>query len=198
MPEEPATSPQFYSTAEDSEFFDAGPITFGVEYRLFFAKGSDEPSTDTLVDAGISVYVFDRGADPSQERLRFDCLQVHPHYHYIDRARNRDGLILYDTAANGDPWQWTLECLKTRLPAMLARAGAGRLAQDFDQHAVDGVIPKIAGVAQQLQERTLISWKGQVHWTGAETREDFVQHGLAILAHRASGDEPPADRHTRA
>ena len=183
----PTISPTYYSSAEDSEFFTAGPITIGVEYRLFFTRASEEQPEDTLVDAGISVYVFDKGADPSKERLRFDSLQMVPHYHYIDRAGGTDGLILFDTASNGDPFQWTLECLRTRLPAMLTRAGADHLASDFDQSAVDLVLPKIAGAAERLRERALRNWQGRVHWTGAESKVQYVQHGLEILSGRASG-----------
>ncbi len=182
----PTTSRTHYSTAEDSEFFTAGPITIGVEYRLFFARASGEQTEDALVDAGISVYVFDTGADPSDERLRFDCLQVIPHYHYIDRAGGTDGLIFYDTASNGDPFQWTLDCLRARLPAMLTRAGAGHLARDIDQPAVDLVLPKIAGAAERLRERSIRDWQGRVHWIGAESRQDYVQHGLEVISGRAS------------
>lgn len=175
---------QFYSKAAESEFFDAGPVTIGVEYRLFFVRASAAHPADTLVDAGISVYVFDKGADPSHERLRFDCLLVHPHYHYIDRVKGTDGQLLFDTVANGDPFQWTLERLRTRLPAMLAKAGAVKLARAVDARAVEAVLPRIAGMAERLREQALASWHGPVHWIGAQTQQKFLAQGFALLLRR--------------
>jgi hypothetical protein len=56
-----------------------------------------------------------------------------------------------DTTADGDPFQWTLERLRTRLPAMLIRAGAADLALTLDQRDIDAAMPKIIGWAETLQ-----------------------------------------------
>ena len=56
-----------------------------------------------------------------------------------------------DTAAEGDPVQWTLARLRTRLPAMLIQANEPALAREFDQRDIDAALPKIAGWAEALQ-----------------------------------------------
>jgi hypothetical protein len=56
-----------------------------------------------------------------------------------------------DATADGDPFQWTLERLRTRLPAMLIRAGASDLARILDQRDIDAAMPKIAGWGESLQ-----------------------------------------------
>jgi hypothetical protein len=50
-----------------------------------------------------------------------------PHYHYA--WSTDDQYVALDTTAEGDPLHWTLDRLRTRLPAMLIRAGAGELAR---------------------------------------------------------------------
>jgi hypothetical protein len=56
-----------------------------------------------------------------------------------------------DTAAEGEPLQWTLARLQTRLPAMLLRAGEPDLARALDQRDIDTALQKIAAWADALQ-----------------------------------------------
>jgi hypothetical protein len=84
-----------------------------------------------------------------EEVLRFDCFERAPHYHYA--WSTNDQYVPLDATADGDPFQWTLERLRIRLPAMLIRAGAPELARTFDQREIDAAIPKITGWAQTLQ-----------------------------------------------
>jgi hypothetical protein len=41
--------------------------------------------------------------------------------------------------------------LRTRLPAMLIRAGAGKLARTLDERDIDAALPTIRGWAENLQ-----------------------------------------------
>ena len=76
---------------------------------------------------------------------------------YKCQLRNRspighnDHYVSLDTAAEGDPLQWTLTRLRTRLPAMLIQADEPDLARAFDQRDIDAALPKIAGWAEALQ-----------------------------------------------
>ena len=60
-------------------------------------------------------------------------------------------MIHSDPIADGDPLAWTLERLRTRLPQMLARAGADELAARVDARAVEAVLPRVAEAAYRAR-----------------------------------------------
>ena len=119
-----------------------------------------------LFDQGICIHVFEGEALPEQERLRFDCLQISPHYHYD--MQGKDDHVYIDKAAEGDPLRWALERIRTRLTAMLVRSGAVELARKLDQKEVDSAWPKLAGWADALKERACTNWRGTVNLIGAK------------------------------
>ena len=63
-----------------------------------------------------------------------------------------------DTAAEGEPLQWTLARLRTRLAAMLIRAGAADVARALDQRDIEAALPQIAGWADALQAQARQQW----------------------------------------
>ena len=81
-------------------------------------------------DGGLSVHVCD--ARSRRELLRFDCFAASPHYHYIPVGGGNHA-IAFDADANGEMVSWVAVCLRSRLPAMLTRAGAADLAGDLDR-----------------------------------------------------------------
>jgi hypothetical protein len=129
--------PRNYADPTQTTYITAGVLRFGIEYRRF------------QNDRGICIHVF-RGPDDQQDEvLRFDCFERQPHYHYAWSKNDR--YMPLDTAAEGDPLQWTLARLRTRLPAMLIRADEPDLARALDQRDIDAVLPKIAAWAEALQ-----------------------------------------------
>ena len=78
--------------SENMELFDMGAISVGVEFRVLnnavlgslglseIAASNEYP---TLNDNGVSLHVFVRTAEGNFERLRFDCFQKDPHYHFV-------------------------------------------------------------------------------------------------------------------
>jgi len=142
---------------EHTEYFDAGVVSFGVEYRLLndaiaaaseieTAAGSDGSSAG-LDDRGVSLHVFAEVAGKRQEVLRFDCFQEDPHYHYVCWEARSNEMLHVDPVADGDPLAWALERIRTRLPQMLERAGAGEAAGRVDPRRVDAVLPRVAEAA---------------------------------------------------
>jgi hypothetical protein len=158
---------------------EAGPVTFGLIFREFteasLAPHEGRPGvaellerirTEGFSDGGVSVYVYGPGG---HDHLRFDCFRAEPHYHYqhpvsddvqlhhqriAGRAESvvRDGRwyqVPFDTAANGDMFDWTLNCLRTRLPEMLAEAGASELAADLDPAAVHKALDELEDLARR-------------------------------------------------
>ena len=158
---------QFFTNPENTEYIEAGPIVFGVEYRFLWERDADGEFTDIVKDLGISVHVFEGGTDQELERLRFDCFLICPHYHYMNWSGGSEEHVWLDTAVTGDPCQWTLDCLRTRLPGMLPKSGAAELARKLDQRDIEGALPKIVACAEALKERVLTNWEGSVRLIGA-------------------------------
>jgi hypothetical protein len=140
---------------EHTTYVDAGRLRIGVEYRVLTDAIIEETVRNTegliLVDdrpvglhaEGTSLHICDR-ADGS-EILRFDVFPDEPHYHYLSDGENR--IVVFDDASCGDMWPWTLECLRSRLPEMLCRAGAEGLAEEIDVADMVAAIPQIEAIA---------------------------------------------------
>lgn len=146
---------------QHTTYFEAGAITIGVEYRVLtdeivnrvmqaqhkqasFAKGFD--------DRGVSLHVFARQHDGErQERLRFDCFDDDPHYHYVDWQAQTNDIVHMDPVADGDPLAWALERIHTRLPQMLERSGVGNLAGRVDPKALEAVLPRVSEAAYRAR-----------------------------------------------
>jgi hypothetical protein len=99
-----------------------GGVKFTVEYRHFGG------------DRGPAVRVYGNVEGKDVQLLRFDCFERDPHYHYDpdgkDLRWNLDALTM------GDPTEFSLAQIKTRLKDMIAKAGYATVAARVDQCAV--------------------------------------------------------------
>jgi hypothetical protein len=68
------------------------------------------------------------------ELLRFDCFDNHPHHHH--GPENKKIHIMPDHTVTGNPIRWTITQLRTKPPAMLARAGYEELVIHIDPSLV--------------------------------------------------------------
>jgi hypothetical protein len=150
-------------------WFEAGAVRIGVEYRLLneaiaaateavSAHGDSLPpdaeaqNLAALDDRGVSLHVFSAGdGEPAQELLRFDCFEEDPHYHYISWRAMTNEMLHLDPIADGDPLAWALERIRTRLPQMLARAGAADLAARIDPAEIERALPRVAEAAYRAR-----------------------------------------------
>lgn len=129
---------------EVTTMIDAGPLRFGVELRTL-----PEDLTQEAAFQGPSVHVY--GADDGNEYLRFDIFDGLPHYHYIDPFADlpdgKDGVVQtivpFDFAASGPMWPWVIECLRSRLGAMLHENEMHELADRVDNDEIAKVLPRI-------------------------------------------------------
>ncbi|WP_156036317.1 hypothetical protein [Blastococcus sp. URHD0036] len=145
----------------------AGPVTFGLEMRElnpaiiqgFYADRPDAGAVRDLVDeggepddGGASVHVF--GTDDGLEYLRFDCFDKGPHYHYVHPHEPFQVVHEMDPVAFGDPFAWTVERLRGRLPEMLAESGGRHLGEAVDAAAVGRALDRLvelrAGLGQEV------------------------------------------------
>lgn len=144
-----------------SEKFEAGPVTIWVEYRLLDdaiaaahqANVGFDGKIDQISDCGVSLHVFGE-PQPGAERieyLRFDCFDEDPHYHYVSYAKSTNEMVHIEPAAMGDPLEWAMDKIRTRLPQMLTRAGGEDLASRVDPAAVEQVLPKVAEAAYRAR-----------------------------------------------
>lgn len=150
-----------------TEYFQAGDIRIGVEYRVLTdelvaeiraglegAQGSESGQLEDLDDSGVSLHVFGTSGDSEYEFLRFDCFREDPHYHYVDWSNKSNEVLHLDPVVEGDPLTWALERIRTRLPQMLSRAGADEVAARVDPHAIEAVLPRITEAAFRARYRT--------------------------------------------
>lgn len=155
--------------AAHTEFFEAGNVRIGVEYRvltdavaavarlnLMGASGSETGKLEELDDCGVSLHVYgltpsDNGGGEWLEHLRFDCFQEEPHYHYVGWARRSNEVLHIDPVADGDPLAWALERVASRLPQMFERAGVPQVAAMVDQRAIEAILPRVTEAAYRAR-----------------------------------------------
>ena len=97
-----------------SVVFNGGAVDITLEYR------------ELMPDQGLCVQVFGQAEGQDTEILRFDCFDQMPHYHY--GPANHNIRLNMDKTTVGNPFGWTLDNLRTKLPAMIQRAGYADLA----------------------------------------------------------------------
>lgn len=136
------------------ERFSAGAITIGVEYRVFTEEvvavsgvGKGPIPVQGANDKGVSIHVYVKAADGDRERLRFDCFEDDPHYHYICWSAPWHDVVFFDHVAHGDPMAWALAAIRTRLTQMLERAAMTNAAQYVDQARLEAVLPRVSECA---------------------------------------------------
>jgi hypothetical protein len=135
----------------------AGALTFGLEMRElnpaivkdFYTGRPDGAAVRDLVketgpleDSGPSIHVF--GTDDGLEYLRFDCFVSGPHYHYVHPHEEYQIVNEIDPVALGDPFEWAVGRLRSRLAEMLRESGGVHLAESLDPATVDIALERLA------------------------------------------------------
>jgi len=142
-----------------TRWFDAGPISIGVEAR---ALGS---SAEDMV-RGPSIHVC--SADHKEEYIRFDVFGKVLHYHYILNEPEHNILWGYDPDTNGPMIPWAIAALRDRLPTLLRRAQANTLATEVEEcgwnSAVLDDVAKAASEALKPREGELALAKEGIDW----------------------------------
>jgi hypothetical protein len=138
----------------------AGPVTFVVESRDVGAdlalqgreSASGADSLPLLGDAGASLHVME--AATGVERLRFDCFDNEPHYHYVKHESARNHVVRIDEIAEGDPVGWTIGRVRDRLPEMLEYAGAAETAAAVRANAseVSAAVDRLADLLDRARD----------------------------------------------
>lgn len=106
-----------------SVVFNGGAVDITLEYR------------ELMPDQGLCVQVFGEAEGQDTEILRFDCFDQMPHYHY--GPANHNIRLNMDKTTVGNPFGWTLDNLRNKLPAMIQRAGYADLAAAVEANPVD-------------------------------------------------------------
>jgi hypothetical protein len=155
--------------------FEAGAVCFALQYRAL------------MPDQGLCIQVAGEVDGHPSELLRFDCFDQNPHYHYDPEGRNERHNI--DKTTAGNPVGWTLKQLRTRLPAMLTKAGYESIANKLDCDLVLKRLEQVEEAARYMaikQRRTVTHNRGDVVIEagnlrfGLEFRELRNDRGMAI------------------
>jgi len=154
---------------------EAGAITFALQYRAL------------MPDQGVCLQVVSEVGGQCKELLRFDCFDQRPHYHYDPGDKNERYDM--DVTTAGNPINWTMKQLRTRLQPMLERAGYAELAQKLDCAMVLQKLDQVEEAARYMalkQRRTVTHNRGDVVIDvgnirfGLEFRELRNDRGMAI------------------
>ncbi len=163
---DPRLTDDHYIDYDDTEFVQAGDIYFGIGYRFVHHHKRGGGLADEIKDHGVAIHVLVGGIEQQKERLRFDCLEMRPHYHYMDWSRGDKDWFhqvqWLDTVTAGDSVQWTLDKLRTRLVPMLVRARAVDEARGIDLAQVETGVKQVAAWTGILKERALSDWNGPI------------------------------------
>jgi hypothetical protein len=154
------TVPPIPPDPERTTWVDAGAISIGVEYRLlddaelaanYQGEQMEEIQAatggDAIEDNGVSLHVA--GADDGHEYLRFDMFEQEPHYHYIQPSGESQTIVDYDRVAMGPMLPWALDQIRSRLPAMLSRAGGDALVSMLDAARIEASLAEVEKLAKE-------------------------------------------------
>ena len=120
-----------------SVVFNGGAVDITLEYR------------ELMPDQGLCVQVFGKAEGQDTEILRFDCFDQMPHYHY--GPANHNIRLNMDKTTVGNPFGWTLDNLRTKLPAMIQRAGYADLAAAVEANPVaESVLDEVEAKGRQM------------------------------------------------
>jgi hypothetical protein len=138
----------------------AGPITFVIEARDLVADRGVAAPDGTFDDFGASLHVV--GAEDGVERLRFDCFDKEPHYHYIRPDEQMNIICRLDDIAEGEPISWTIGRLENRLPEMLDYADATGVADAVrrDPAPVAEALATVRSMLEEAQRLTAVRRAG--------------------------------------
>lgn len=151
----------------NTEWFPAGAVTIGVEYRALDPDSLVETYKDNpeqlremlekspdggFTDQGVSLHV--KGTAEDHEYLRFDVFDGEPHYHYVHNDPNEiiNHVVGFDTAAHGDDMMdFAIDCIRNRMPAMLPKASGAHLVSQLDTKLIGQVMDKVEALARKAQ-----------------------------------------------
>lgn len=120
-----------------SVVFNGGAVDITLEYR------------ELMPDQGLCVQVFGQAEGQDTEILRFDCFDQMPHYHY--GPANHNIRLNMDKTTVGNPFGWTLDNLRHKLPAMIQRAGYADLAAAVEANPVaESVFDAVEAKGRQM------------------------------------------------
>jgi hypothetical protein len=145
-----------------TEMIELGPIAIGIGHRVLDDQTAGEylrsvgynPRPEEgergygnqgMEDGGVCIHVFGRGRGGADwvEYFRFDCFEDEPHYHYVYPDEKAQRRVFLDPVLEGDPQEWALERLRTRLPEILRSVGAAELASRVDPVAIEAALPRV-------------------------------------------------------
>lgn len=164
-----------------------GPLCFALQYRTLDGGAPHRQGAGGGgggdADQGVCIQVVGNVAGKETELLRFDCFDNRPHYHY--GPENANVRIMLDPTVAGNPIGWTMAQLRSKLPAMLARAGYEALAVQIDPSLLMQTLAEVEVKAREmaLQQRDTVR-----HNRGTEVIEaGNIRFGLEMRSVGADG-----------
>jgi hypothetical protein len=159
-----------------------GAIGFAMQYRYLDGGSPHRQGAGGAgggnADQGVCLQVVGSVDGQETELLRFDCFDNHPHYHYGPVKHNTR--IMLDPTVAGNPIGWSIAQLRSKLPAMLARAGYESVAVQLDPALLTQTLGEVERQARDmaLRQRNTVR-----HNRGSEIIEaGNIRFGLEMRA----------------
>ena len=145
-----------------TEWFEAGVLRIGVEYRLLTdaiavttpvdaASGDVSSKNMHFDDCGVALHVCGENDGVMREWLRFDCFAEDPHYHYVSWDVPANEVLPLAPRAAGARGAWRLPRGPPRRPPRRPRAAPTQLAARVDSGALEAALPRIAEAAYRVR-----------------------------------------------
>ena len=119
------------------------PVTVGEGSIVFRLEHQD-----LLKDQGLTIQVLGQVDGEQEQLLRFYCFDELPHYFY--GPDERGDRMSIDKTTEGDPLDWSLLVLTSRLPELIARAGFDQLASEIDMAALAPTLAEMETTARKM------------------------------------------------
>ena len=135
----------------DPVFIGEGLIKFKLQFQ------------DLLKDQGLTIQVLGQVEGGQVSLLQFYCFDHLPHYYY--GPEERGDRMSIDQTTEGDPLDWSVWLLTSRLSELIARAGFEQVADEIDMSALEPTLAEMESAARKIvreQRVTVIHNRGDV------------------------------------
>ena len=134
---------------------EAGAVTFALHHRYLDGGAPHQQGAGGAgggnATQGMCIQVMGNADGKETELLRFDCFDDDAHYHYGPEKHR--GRIFLDPTVAGNPIGWTIKQIRTKLPAMVIKAGYPEIAEQIDPAAIASKVDELEATAREMDAK---------------------------------------------
>ncbi len=151
---------------------EAGVVTFALHHRYLDGGAPHQQGAGGAGGGnstqGMCIQVMGQADGKETELLRFDCFDDDAHYHY--GPEKHSGRIFLDPTVAGNPIGWTVKQLRTKLPAMVTKAGYPEIAEKIDPATISAKVDEVEAKAREMDAK-------EHHYTRHQRGDPVIEAG---------------------